>query len=325
MKNNEMIWATLLHIGTNMWRDKDAPPLPDDKYFPPVTGTMWCPKAECDLEVLHKITEKLPELGVNTVILDIGDGVHYDSHPEIGIPGALTPDELRDEVRRLRSLGLEPVPKLNFASSHDAWLGEYERMLSTKVYRDVISDLIHEICEIFEKPKYFHLGMDEEAASNQAAYGYSVIRSEPIWFQDFYHMVACCERENARPWIWSDYYWHHKEAFAKMMPKSVLQSNWHYWGLSGENGENGKHAFSYRAFFDLEELGYDQVPTTSTCYDAGNTRQVISQLAAAKMKNIHGFMTAPWMMTLPVHYYDILGDIARLGFARREFGDCFED
>ena len=109
-----------------------------------------------------------------------------------------------------------------------------------------------------------------------------------------------------------------------MMPKSVLQSNWHYWALSGENGEKGVHAFSYRAFFDLEELGYDQVPTTTTWSTAGNTRQVISQLAAHKMKNIHGFMTAAWMLTDEVAYYDILGDAARLGFARREFGDCFE-
>ena len=325
MKNNEMLWSCLLHLGTNMWRDKEAPPLVDDKYFRPnATGTMWNDNAYFDVDVFHRITEKLPELGINTVLIDIGDGIRYDSHPEIGVNGAMTPDELRNEVRRLRALGLEPVPKLNFASSHDAWLGEYERMLSTKTYYNVISDLIHEVSEIFEKPKYFHLGMDEEAAENQAAYGYSVIRAEPVWFRDFYHMVACCERENARPWIWSDYYWHHKEAFKKMMPKSVLQSNWHYWALSGENGEKGVHAFSYRAFFDLEELGYDQVPTTTTWSTAGNTYQVVSQLAAHKMKNIHGFMTAPWMMTDEVSYYDILGDIARLGFARREFGDCFE-
>ena len=149
MKEHEMIWSTLLHVGTNMWRDKDAPVLPDDKYLPPVTGTRWCDEAHFDLDVFHKIVAHLPEFGINTLLLDIGDGVQYDSHPEIGVKGALTPDELRAEVRALRALGIEPVPKLNFSAGHDAWLGEYERMLSTDIYRTVVGDLIHEICDIF--------------------------------------------------------------------------------------------------------------------------------------------------------------------------------
>ena len=31
------------------------------------------------------------------------------------------------------------------------------------------------------------------------------------------------------------------------------------------------------------------------------------------------------LMTLPTEYYDILGDVARLGFARQQYGDCFDD
>ena len=153
MKEHEMIWSTLLHIGTNMWRDKDAPPQENDKYLPPVTGTIWCDEAHFDLDVFHKIVEHLPEFGINTLLLDVGDGMRYDSHPEIGVKGALTPDELRREVRALRAMGIEPVPKLNFSAGHDAWLGQYERMLTTDIYREVVGDLIHEICEVFEKPK----------------------------------------------------------------------------------------------------------------------------------------------------------------------------
>lgn len=324
MKNHEMVWATLLHLGSNMWRDKNAPPLPDDQFISPLSATLWHDDALFDIDVFHKVTEKLPELGINTVIIDVGDGMRYDSHPEIGVNGAMTPDALRNEVRRLRALGLEPVPKLNFSAGHDAWMGEYERMLSTSTYRAVVGDLIHEICEVFEKPKYIHLGMDEERPENQAAYGYSIVRGPEHWWGDFYHMVACSEKENARPWIWSDRFWHYPEEFAAKMPKSVLQSNWHYWGIMGEGGFGGPHGKSYRAFFDLEKLGFDQVPTTTTWATTGNTWQVVSQLAAAKMQNILGFMTAPWMMTLPQNYYDILGDVARLGFARRDYEKCFE-
>ena len=319
----EKIWATLLHLGTNMWRDKEAPIAPDDIHRVSTTMAYWHDDAMFDLDVFHRLTEAMPGIGINTVLIDVGDGIRYDSHPEIGVHGAMTPDALREEVRRLRALGLEPVPKLNFSAAHDAWLGKYQRMLSTDIYRNVAKDLIHEVCEIFEKPKYFHLGMDEETFSHQAAYGYSVVRADSIWWEDFYHLVASCECENARPWIWSDYYWHHKESFAKNMPKTVLQSNWHYYPLKGEKGELGQNAVGYRTFFDLEEMGFDQVPTTTTWNFVGNTEQIMSHLAAAKMKNISGFMTAAWMSTLEPGYYDILGDAARLGYCRKVYGDQF--
>ena len=109
---NEMIWATLLHLGSNMWRDKAAPPLPDDKFFSPYSATLWRDDMLFDLDVFHKITEKLPKMGINTILIDVGDGMRYDSHPEIGVKGALSPDELRAEVRRLRALGLDPEAEL---------------------------------------------------------------------------------------------------------------------------------------------------------------------------------------------------------------------
>lgn len=59
-------------------------------------------------------------------------------------------------------LGIKLIPKLNFSATHDAWLGEYERMVSTKTYYTVCQDIINEIYEVFEHPDYIHLGMDEE-------------------------------------------------------------------------------------------------------------------------------------------------------------------
>ena len=37
------------------------------------------------------------------------------------------------------------------------------------------------------------------------------------------------------------------------------------------------------------------------------------------MSTVCGFMSAAWMLTYPVNYYDILGDAARLGDARNHF------
>ena len=320
MKSHEMIWGALFHIGTNMWRDKDAPSHPDDRFG----AAFWHDHLHFDLDTFHRITEQLPEMEINTLVLDIGDAIRYDSHPEIGVNGALTPDALRAEVRRLRALGIDPVPKLNFSACHDAWLGEYEKMLSTDVYRKVVADLIHEICEIFEKPKYFHLGMDEETAPAQAPYGYSVVRAQPLWWRDFYHMVDVCEKENTRPWVWSDSFWHHPDEFAKKMPKSVLQSNWHYWALKGEDCTKGQSGSCFRTFFELDRLGFDQVPCTSTCACQGITGQVMNELSQANLGSIVGFMTAPWYFTVPEDYYYLMNDVFRLKNAKKKYEDRFQ-
>ena len=319
MKKHEMIWSCLLHLGANMWQDKDAPIGPNDFHRPKYSNVAWSDDLRFDRDIFHKITEKLPGLGINTVLIDVGDGVRYDSHPEIGVNGALTPDELRDEVRRLRALGLNPVPKLNFAASHDAWLGEYERMLTTDIYRTVVGDLIHEVCEIFEGPEYFHIGLDEEAAFNQAAYGYSVIRGEALWLRDFYHIVNACEKENARAWMWSDHFYYKPHLFEEKIPRTVLQSNGHYWPLKGPKGDEGEEGFRYRAFFELDRLGFDQVPVVTTWAFHNNAYQIAEHLARERMGSIRGFMSAAWQLTYPVNYYGILDDAARVGDARRVF------
>ena len=41
---------------------------------------------------------------------------------------------MRKELDRMRALGLEPLPKLNFSTCHDAWLKDYHRMISTPQY-----------------------------------------------------------------------------------------------------------------------------------------------------------------------------------------------
>ena len=63
--------------------------------------------------------------------VDVGEGLVYPSHPELVIEGSWSPDKLRAEVRRLRAMGVEAVPKLNFSTSHNGWLKQYRRMVST--------------------------------------------------------------------------------------------------------------------------------------------------------------------------------------------------
>lgn len=256
-----MIWGALLHLSFNMWADRYS-----DRGSVLDKWTPESPVLQCDKQLWLDVTEQMARDGLNTVLIDVGDGVLFDSHPEIAVDGAWTPQEMRDEVRRLRALGLNPVPKLNFATSHDVWLKEYSRMVSTKKYYEVCKELIAETMEIFESPALFHLGMDEETVGHQEFYDYLVVRQGDLFWHDIQFFVDQVESRGAQAWIWSDHAWRNRDAFLAKMPRSVLQSNWYYApAVSEADFPNMEHRRKMlKAFDDLEAHGFDQVPCGST-------------------------------------------------------------
>ncbi len=58
-------------------------------------------------------------------------------------------EKLRAELNRLRGMGLEPIPKLNFSTTHNGWLKYYRRMLSTPTYYKVCEDVLRDAYKIF--------------------------------------------------------------------------------------------------------------------------------------------------------------------------------
>lgn len=242
-----MIWALLVHLSFNMWGDREAPE----------AGKHWGykPFLRFEDDVWSEVLDELVRAGINMVVLDLGDGVQYRSRPEIAVKGAWSTERLRAELKRLRQRGIEPIPKMNFSTAHDAWLGEYSRCVSTPRYYNVCRDLIAEAVELFDTPRFFHLGMDEETWEHQRTYAYAVVRQHELWWEDFRFLVKEVERHGVRPWIWSDYYWHHPEDFVKNMPRSVLQSNWYYGAEMNEQDR------AVSAYVELDKQGYEQIPT----------------------------------------------------------------
>ena len=324
------LFGMLLHLGMNMWSDKPVP-RPEGDYtgmelYKPSQKMLekWGPifwKAErlmgkaaflrFDEACWRSVTEKMQKAGMNFVMIDLGEGVVYPSHPELAVKGAWTPDKLKGELKRLRQMGLEPIPKLNFSATHDLWLGEYARMVSTPKYYQVVSDLIGDVCEIFGTPRYFHLGYDEEDYHHQMSDSHVVIRQGDLWWHDLLHAVGEVERRGSRAWIWSDKIWHAKDDFLKRMPRSVLQSNWYYLGdFNPKDEHNPVHGASLypmvHAYDWLEEGGYDQVPCVSSVGDwrvPDYNNPVLTleycreraHVASARMK---GLLMAPWCLTM---------------------------
>lgn len=272
-----------------------------------------------DDAVWKEVIDYLPSQGFNTVLIDVGDGIQYESHPEVSVKGAWSKDRMKKQLDYMRSLGLTPIPKLNFSTGHDAWLKEYSKMISTPIYYQVCEDLIKEVAEVFDYPEYFHLGMDEEDAAQQTKLAYCCMRQHDLWWHDAYFFFHVCEKIGVRPWVWADYCWKHPDEYFKKMPKSVLQSNWAYDPIR-YNPDGTYVSKKYQAYGWLEEQGYDQVPTSSTWFcwwNSSDTMELCKKQIAPE--RLYGYMTASWMFTKPHAIHALKHDALQFGEAKRKF------
>jgi hypothetical protein len=278
-----MIWAYLLHISYNMWGDREVLRAP---YY------MYRPYLRCEDGLWNDLIRLMPEAGVTAVVIDLGDGIQYESHPEISVKGAWPVQRLRDELAKMRELGLEPIPKLNFSTCHDMWMGPYARKVSTPEYYQFAKDIIAEVIDLFGTPRMFHLGMDEEALVHQRHFEYVVIRQHDLWWRDFQFLVDQLAPKNVRPWIWADNIWIRPEEFVERMPKTVVQGNWYY----GKEFDNRRELKAYK---DLEAAGFDQIPTYSNWEDPENVYGTVRLCKATiAPERLLGFLHAPWRPTL---------------------------
>ena len=289
-KNKNFRWVHLLHLGSNMWNEEGNTRGREHRSTPSASDTLLF-----DRPLWEAHTKELRDAGINTLIIDVAESLQYRSHPELAAKGALTHEQMRAEVKRLQALGFEVIPKLNFSTSHDAWLKDYSRMISTPTYYRVCRDLIEEVAEVFE-PKHFHLGMDEETTANQRTLLISIVRQHELWWHDFYFLVECVERVGARPWIWADYFWSHPEECIEKMPRSVVMCGWYYWKCYGEAVEKSESKQRMLAGFKrLSELGFDQVPTASVWAEPDNLEE-LTAFCAERIDPAHwlGMMQTTW-------------------------------
>ena len=289
----KLVWGNLLHLSYNMWSDR-----PVEKWGALQGEELGyvCrqPYLRFDEKLWRDLLQAMSRGGLNLVVLDLGDAVAYRSHPEIAVKDAWSPAKLREELKRCRDLGLEPIPKLNFSTAHDTWLGKYARMVSTPEYYRVCRELIAEVTELFDGPRMFHLGYDEETAEHQAKYEYTVVRQYELWWHDFEFFAQTVAEQKTRPWIWADYAWKHADTFFARMPKSVVQSNW-YYGLSF----NPEKDTAAKTYVELERHGFDQIPAASNWSTPENFRRTVDFARQhIAPERLLGFLQTPWKPTL---------------------------
>ena len=301
---NGKIRGVLLHMGMNMWGEWLAPGEPkvegrrytrDEIYF---SEDIW-----------NRTVDHAKKRGYNMVVMDLGEFVNYPSHPELAVKGSWSPDRMRAEVRRLRNMGLEPIPKLNFSATHDQWLKQYHRMVSTDQYYRVCFDVIKDVCEIFETPRLMHIGFDEEQLEYQWESVHVNCRQHELWWHALYKFVDVVERQGMRPWMFSGYGWKHPDFVAKC-PKSVLQCTSYYnedaQGYVIEKMKPNDRP-RLRLFIDLDKAGFDIValPTnwvskklraSGRTENSDNSSEIVKFCRAnVSPEHLKGYVMASWM------------------------------
>lgn len=257
--------AALMHLGMNMWgeylfpgekRDPDCKYVSNEKIVH-TDCALWC-----------ELTGLMQKRHFNMAVIDVAEALVYPSHPELAVEGSWSADRLRQEVRRLKSMGIEAVPKLNFSACHDGWLGIYGRMISTPKYYEVVKDLINDVIEVFDRPRFFHLGLDEEDEFFQRKYPMTVIRRGELWWHDVEYLMDCASRQGARPIIFGGYgYRSFGEAYLKRMSRSVVQNLCIYGHghvlADYEKAGNKTYVFRMKCLRELSDAGFDILSCSS--------------------------------------------------------------
>ena len=282
-----------------------------------------------DEAVWREATARMAQKGMNVALIDVHEGVVCPRHPEVSVRGSWSPDKLRGELNRLRDMGILPVPKLNFSTTHAAWQKEWRYRTSSPEYYRFCADMIADVCEIFDTPPLFHIGMDEEVAIGMRNSPLVIVRQGDLWWHDFLFLVKEVESHGVRCWVWSDklWRWENNGDYLRRCPKSVLQSNWFYlndfsdWRQKFDpaviaKGNWAFHQYGPAGYLELEKAGFDQVPTGSNwnCDTnmAATVRFCRERIAPARLK---GFMCASWKRCIPAEREKLLASIDQLATA----------
>lgn len=324
-------WGILVHLGKGMWGE----PKPYEKL-------------DFNENVWNEIVSDCEKNGINSIILDLGEGVVYSSHPELANEGAWSREKIKGEVKKCREKGIALIPKLNFSATHDAWLREYGRMVSTPLYYKVCRDLILEVYELFEGPAYIHLGLDEEDEAHQKSQSVSVVRHGKHFLKDVQYLCDCVREAGATPMFWADPYWNDMEGFKSSISKDVVLNPWYYnafrdehrvrvdsrqvtidWykrpeyaGMNIEFVEDDPDWVRVRASFPpMVKDGYKLMPCVSTVNACEyNTQDMIEYFKnIASDEQIIGFITAPWVFTTEENLGVFKDSITKLKDARDIF------
>ncbi len=300
----------------------------DSSTRPTATGEVFNTKMITEKPAWDEIVLKAKETGINTLVIDLADGINYKSHPELWLKeGGWTPEYMTEEVRRLKAMGFKVVPMLNFSAAHDAWLGIYGRMLATPDYYEVVKDLIYEVCDIFEQPEFFHIGMNGEDEASQRSLTFAAYRQHELLMHDVNFMHQCVRDKGARPWMWADIAAKNFDCFKENVEKDVLVSPYYenhmYPDAQAPLIDSPDHVNMRDSYKKLTEAGYEIIPCGSNGSHNGYTfeHNVRFTKDNAVEEKVKGFMITSWRSTTERNKYRIFAALQHVKEVKEQILD----
>ncbi len=221
------------------------------------------------------------------------DTFRYETHPELLRGRFLEKDQYVKLVDLLRSGGVEPVPLHNMSDGHNTKGGHpYPFLGDGETYFWAMTELIDERLEVF-RPKYFHLGMDEEQFTQRIKYPKRTLKQ---WRDVATRFTEHCRRRGVATMMWSDQIWNVAPDYK--------------WWPSGRRGTKGYYAYLATFPSDLflvnwlyyehrfpmmEQQAKSRLCTILASYWGGGEPHVrlVKQLRP-KYSNIPGMMGTMW-------------------------------
>lgn len=309
-----------------------------------------------DEDTWNAVVDAAVDAGMNMLFLDIHEGLHYGSHPELAVPDAWTRQKMRREIKRLKEKGIIITPKLNFSTCHDVWLGPYEKMISTPTYYQVARDLIQELSALFADTPYFHLGMDEEDYRHAKGDKLVVYRRDKQLWYDMQFLFDCVRDCGKTPIIWgSTPVYNYEEFKANIDPEDLVIMHYYYHGAKEEHWTRTDSREDYNKYYNVPgayrgmgyagmgmeyierddpyyvhfnkyalqsvQDGYDTILCCSNFYKhPHNADDVVEMGLSWPQERVKGIITCPWGPTTAAKKEHHLEGIRLMKEAYEKFG-----
>ncbi len=313
--------SVILYLGSNFWQKKggEFPVDPEEFIY---RDKMYFDKATWD-----KVVDSLPEYNIDTVVIALGEGVVYDSHPELAVEGSWSKEMLKAELAKLKKMGIRAIPYENFSPTHNAWLKDYTYMVGTQKYMDICADIVKDVIDMFDTPDMFHLGFGTEGYQakylDSKHFPITIVCKPFILAQYTKALFDICRARGVRPWMWADMKTVEEfggdEEFCRIIPKDVILSSQYVQNPISIVDIDGKPVIKtmnseMEHFKKLSDWGYTQIPAVTRRLHPSSPKNVILY-TSMECKNIEGYLAQTLSNVVERKFYALMNCVQNFDVA----------
>jgi len=193
----------------------------------------WCERKSrerrYDQGTAAAVIKAMAGADMNLLIVDVADAVVYKALPHLRKRYSVPMSELTELTKLARGLGLEVVPKLNFARSprhrHSHWLDPNQSGPDTAAFWKQGFAAVDEVLDAVGGARMFHVGMDEDDTRSPEQYAAALTR-----------LYRGLKRRKVRMIMWAEVgheTWRPQQRWKEIpairqLPRDVLLMPWSY-------------------------------------------------------------------------------------------------